>query len=35
LGKPFAEKTLLRLGAGFERATGWNRRTPDLRSIFG
>ena len=35
LGKPFAEKTLLRLGAAFEQATHWNRRTPDLRSIFG
>jgi len=34
LGKPFAEKTLLRLGGAFERATGWNRRTPDLGGIF-
>ena len=35
LGKPFAEKTLLRLGAGFGQETDWNRRTPDLSSIFG
>lgn len=34
LGKPFAEKTLLRLGAAFEQATGWNRRMPDLSNIF-
>jgi len=33
LGKPFAESVLLRLGAAFERETGWSRRTPDLRSI--
>ena len=35
LGKPFAEKTLLRLGAGFEQASEWNRRTPDLSALFG
>ena len=33
LGKPFAETTLLRLGAAFERETGWTRRTPDLRGL--
>jgi aspartyl-tRNA(Asn)/glutamyl-tRNA(Gln) amidotransferase subunit A len=35
LGKPFAEGTLLRLGAAFERETGWTRRTPDLRGVIG
>ncbi|NJN40033.1 MAG: amidase, partial [Gammaproteobacteria bacterium] len=33
LGKPLGETTLLRLGAAFERETGWTRHTPDLRSI--
>ena len=35
LGKPFAEGTLLRLGAAFERETGWTRRAPDLQSLIG
>ncbi len=35
LGKPFAEATLLRLGAAFERETGWSRRTPDLQTLVG
>jgi aspartyl-tRNA(Asn)/glutamyl-tRNA(Gln) amidotransferase subunit A len=33
LGRPFAEATLLRLGAAFERETGWNRRTPNLTGL--
>ena len=33
LGKPFAEGTLLRLGAAFEAETGWTRRAPDLRGL--
>ena len=33
LGKPFAESTLLRLGAAFERETGWTRRRPDLKGL--
>jgi Asp-tRNA(Asn)/Glu-tRNA(Gln) amidotransferase A subunit family amidase len=35
LGKPFDERTILRLGAAHERATGWTRRTPDLAALFG
>jgi aspartyl-tRNA(Asn)/glutamyl-tRNA(Gln) amidotransferase subunit A len=35
LGKPYAEGTLLRLGAAFERETGWTRRAPDLRGVIG
>ena len=34
LGKPFAERTLLRLGAAFEQVDRWNRKTPDLGGIF-
>ncbi len=33
LGKSCGESALLRLGAAFERKTGWSRRIPDLRSI--
>jgi aspartyl-tRNA(Asn)/glutamyl-tRNA(Gln) amidotransferase subunit A len=33
LAKPFAEATLLRLGAAFETETGWTRRTPDLKGL--
>jgi aspartyl-tRNA(Asn)/glutamyl-tRNA(Gln) amidotransferase subunit A len=32
-GKPFHEATILRVGAAFERATDWHRRTPDLAWI--
>lgn len=35
LGKAFDERTLLRLGAAFEAATGFTRRTPDLRGLAG
>jgi aspartyl-tRNA(Asn)/glutamyl-tRNA(Gln) amidotransferase subunit A len=35
LGKPFAEGTLLRLGAAFERETGWTRHTPNLQRVIG
>lgn len=34
LGKAFAERTLLRLGAAFEQVDRWNRKTPDLCPIF-
>ncbi len=33
LGKPFAEGALLRLGAAFERETGWTQRTPNLKGL--
>jgi aspartyl-tRNA(Asn)/glutamyl-tRNA(Gln) amidotransferase subunit A len=29
-GKPFAERTVLRVGYAYERATSWHERTPDL-----
>ncbi|MFL5377865.1 MAG: amidase [Myxococcales bacterium] len=29
-GKPFAERTILRVGYAYERATSWHERTPDL-----
>ena len=32
--KPFAERTLLRLGHAHETATGLTRRTPDLAALF-
>ena len=35
LGKAFAERSLLRLGAAFEGATDWHRRTPDLGGLCG
>lgn len=35
LAKPFAEQVLLRLGAAFERETGWNRCTPSLEALLG
>lgn len=34
IGKPFGERTVLRIGAAFERATGFSRKTPDLRALF-
>ena len=34
LGKPFAERSLLRLGHAFEIATGFTRKTPDLAPLF-
>jgi aspartyl-tRNA(Asn)/glutamyl-tRNA(Gln) amidotransferase subunit A len=35
LGKAFSERTLLRLGVAFERATGHGRRTPNLDALMG
>lgn len=35
MGKPFGERAILRLGAAFERATGFTRKAPDLRALFG
>ena len=35
LGKAFSERTLLRLGAAYERAAGLGRRTPNLDALFG
>jgi aspartyl-tRNA(Asn)/glutamyl-tRNA(Gln) amidotransferase subunit A len=32
-GKPFAEQTVLRVGAAYERATRWHERRPDLSWI--
>ena len=29
-GRPFAEETVLRIGHGYERATPWHDRHPDL-----
>ena len=29
-GKPFAERTILRVGHAYEQATSWHERTPDL-----
>ncbi len=34
MGKPNAEKALMRIGAGFQQATRWHLRTPDLASLF-
>jgi len=34
LGKPFAERMLLRLGHAYEMATGFTRNTPDLAKLF-
>lgn len=35
MGKAFAERSVLRIGAAFERATDFSRRTPDLRPLLG
>jgi len=34
LAKPFDEQALLRLGAAYERVTGWSRRSPLLDKLF-
>ncbi len=33
LGRPGTDTTVLRIGAAFQRATDWHRRTPDLASL--
>lgn len=35
LGKPADERTVVGLGAAFERVSGWNRRRPDLSGFEG
>ncbi|MFM9883332.1 MAG: amidase [Burkholderiales bacterium] len=35
LGRPFNEHVLLRMGAAYEQATDWHRRTPKLDALMG
>lgn len=34
MGKRFDEASLIRIGAAFQQATGWHRKTPDLALLF-